>query len=446
MQERVRQLFRLRPGEAGTVFVLGLLLLSNSLAIGVANVVSVSGFLNQVDVPNILIVIGVDMVLLLLTIGLQSLIIDRFDRVRLLRWTIFIFALVYVFLRLLFSLQVPPWLGYSLLYLIGDQQWLFFPLVFWILANDVFDMAQAKRLFPPIAAFGFVGQILGLSLSAAAPHLLSVRGVSSVELLTLNALIYLFAYMLVAGGLHGVRLRQFTSRSERVRETLVEGWGFVREVPSFRYLVMAMLAVGLTLMIVDYHFLFTTSISFPQASDLQTFYGLYRLGETVLAILIQSFVTSRIIDRITLKNTFLFFPVTLLAGVTWVIAMPGIIGSAGGRALSRLIFNTVDDSARKSFQALVPEERRGRVSIFIEGYLPSLGTIIGCLITGAIVFVGLRSGSESYIYVYLAVAALAAIFAFWAILKMRTVYDSSLFNWRLKRRQRRSDVLDKLDF
>jgi AAA family ATP:ADP antiporter len=446
MQERVRQLFRLRPGEAGTVFVLGLLLLSNSLAIGVANVVSVSGFLNQVDVPNILIVIGVDMLLLLLTIGLQSLIIDRFDRVRLLRGTIFIFALVYVFLRFLFSLRVPPWLGYSLLYLVGDQQWLFFPLVFWILANDVFDMAQAKRLFPPLAAFGFIGQILGLSLSAAAPHLLSAHGIPSVELLTLNALIYLFAYILVTGGLRGVRLRQFTPRSERVHETLAEGWGFVREVPSFRYLVMAMLAVGLTLMVVDYHFLFTMSTSFPQASAFQTFYGLYRLGETVLAILLQSFVTSRIIDRITLKNTFLFLPVTLLAGVTWVIAMPGIIGSAGGRALSRLIFNTVDDSARKAFQALVPEERRGRVSIFIEGYLPSLGTIVGCLITGAIVFVGLRSGSESYIYVYLAVAGLAAIFAFWAILKMRTVYDSSLFNWRLKRRQRRSDVLDKLDF
>ena len=39
-----------------------------------------------------------------------------------------------------------------------------------------------------------------------------------------------------------------------------------------------------------------------------------------------------------------------------------------------------------------------------------------------------------------------ALIAIWAIFKMRTVYDSSLFNWRLKRRQRRSSVLDKLDF
>jgi hypothetical protein len=31
-------------------------------------------------------------------------------------------------------------------------------------------------------------------------------------------------------------------------------------------------------------------------------------------------------------------------------------------------------------------------------------------------------------------------------MQMRRVYDASLFNWRLKRRKRISDVLDKLDF
>jgi hypothetical protein len=31
-------------------------------------------------------------------------------------------------------------------------------------------------------------------------------------------------------------------------------------------------------------------------------------------------------------------------------------------------------------------------------------------------------------------------------LRMRTVYDTSLFNWRLKRRQRSAGVIDKLNF
>jgi hypothetical protein len=41
---------------------------------------------------------------------------------------------------------------------------------------------------------------------------------------------------------------------------------------------------------------------------------------------------------------------------------------------------------------------------------------------------------------------LASMFALWAIYRMRRVYDSSMFNWRLKRRQRAASVLDKLEF
>jgi AAA family ATP:ADP antiporter len=108
--------------------------------------------------------------------------------------------------------------------------------------------------------------------------------------------------------------------------------------------------------------------------------------------------------------------------------------------------DTTDDSARKSFQALVPEERRGRVSTFMSNYLPALGTIVACLIAGVIVLIGLAQNSELHI-IYLIVAAIAAAFAIWAIFKMRAVYDNSMMNWRLKRRQRgTSSVLDKLDF
>ena len=59
----LNRVFKLRPGETGIVLVLGFLLLSNSLALEVAEVVSISGFLSQVDAPQILFVWLVDMVI-----------------------------------------------------------------------------------------------------------------------------------------------------------------------------------------------------------------------------------------------------------------------------------------------------------------------------------------------------------------------------------------------
>ncbi len=453
MKDFLSRTFRLHPEEMGLVLTLGFLLLSNSVAQQVSGIVAISGFLSEGGVNQILIVWVIDTLLIILMTGLQSLIVDRFDRITLMRWMTFGFALVFTTLRLMFTFRAPGWLNYSLLYLVSEQQWLFFPLIFWILANDIFDMAQTKRLFPLIASLGSAGKFLGIIIALLSPGLFSRLAIRSEEVLTLNVLIYMLAYLLILAGLREVKVRQIRQKRETVRETLTEGWAFVREVPSFRYLTLSILALIVCDTIIEFRFLVVSDQIFTDPSSYQTFYSLYRLGLTLAAFAIQAFLTNRIIARISLKNTFLILPFTALAGATWMMALPGIISGVGGVMLQKLPAITVNESARKAFQALVPEERRGRVSMFMDSYLFAAGTIIGCLVTGAIVFVGPLRGlvgpqlsGSTHFYVYLAIAALAALFAIWAVFKMRAVYESSLFNWRLKRRQHRTSVLDKLDF
>lgn len=453
MKKSLSRTLRLRPGEAGLVVTLGFLLLSNALAMQVSGIVAISGFLSEGGVNQILIVWVVDTLLIILMTGLQSLIVDRFDRITLMRWMTLGFALVFVILRVMFILQAPGWLNYSFLYLVSEQQWLFFPLIFWILANDIFDMAQSKRLFPLIASLGSAGKFLGIGVALLSPSLFSRLALRSEAVLTLNVVIYVLAFLLVLIGLRDVSVRKTRQKPETLRETLMEGWAFVREVPSFRYLTMAILALVVCDTIIEFRFLVVSDRYFTAAGSYQTFYSLYRLGLYLAALAIQGFLTNRIIAKISLKNAFLILPFTALAGASWMLALPGVISGVGGVILQKLPAITVDETARKSFQALVPEERRGRVSMFMDSYLFAGGTIIGCLITGTVIFVGpLRAVVEAqlagvtHFYVYLAVAVVAALFAIWAVFKMRTVYESSLFNWRLKRRQRRTSVLDKLDF
>jgi len=440
------RLFRLRPGELGLVLVLGFVLLSNSLARQVSGIVAVSGFLSEGGVNQILIVMLVDYCLVLVTAGLQTLIVDKFDRVSLMNAMTFGFALVFTLLRLMFTFHIPHWLNYSILYIVAEQQLITFPLVFWVLANDVFDMAQTKRLFPLIASWGFIGKILGTGVAALSPDLFSRLGILPEEVLTLNVLIYLLAYLLMFIGLRKVKVRQSVQQHETVRETLNEGWSFVREIASFRYLVLAIVALAVCDTIIEFRFFVVTDAIFPGAADYQRFYSLYRLCAVLAGFLMQTFLTSRLINKINLKNNFLIFPIVILTSGLGMIALPGIMTAVGAMFMVKLTRETVDESGRKSFQALVPEERRGRVSTFMDSYLPAVGTIIGCLAAGAIVLIGLKLQTQSYFYVYLAVVMVGGLVALWAILKMRTVYDSSMFNWRLKRRQRGGSVLDKLEF
>jgi len=131
---------------------------------------------------------------------------------------------------------------------------------------------------------------------------------------------------------------------------------------------------------------------------------------------------------------------------------PGYLSSATAQGVSRVAYDTLDLSNRKAFQALVPNEKRGRVSMFIDAYLPSFGTIVGSLATFGIITAGLNGGwdRQNYSQIYLGIGVVLSLIAFWAMLRVRNTYDESMLNWQLKRRTRGSsgvlDKLDKLDF
>jgi MFS family permease len=376
----------------------------------------------------------------LLVGGLQSLIVDRFNRIKLMAGVSLAFALVFIVLRVLFAIGSPGWLNYSVMYLIAEQQLVLFPVIFWVLANDIFNFAQAQRLFPLVASWSFVGKLAGIGLAWISPNLFGWLGIKSEEILLFNALIYIIGFLLVVAGLRQVKVRPTVQQTETVKETLTEGWDFVRGVDSFRFLMLAIIALAVADTIIEFRFLVVTDAMFVGQSSYQHFYSLYRLTATLLGFAVQTFLTGRLIKRMQLKNIFLIFPLVVLLGAGGAITSPGLWAILAAMLTVKLVRETVDDSGRKSIQSLVPEERRGRVSTFIDNYLPAGGTILACLVTGAIVLVGLWTGRDLHL-IYLAVALLCGGFALWAVIKMGRVYDSSLFNWRLKRRQRVSDTL-----
>jgi MFS family permease len=179
--------------------------------------------------------------------------------------------------------------------------------------------------------------------------------------------------------------------------------------------------------------------------NFQTFYSLIFLVQTIVAIGLQAFVTGRIIENFGLKNTFLIMPIFALLCVGWAIGFPGIASGAGSYLIAKLSLNSVDDIARKTLQSLVPEERRGRVSMFMDSYLFASGVILSAIIIGIVLILGPQISAIPVEMIYLSIGGILSIIALWWILRMRTVYESSLFNWRLKRRQRSASVIDKLD-
>ncbi len=443
MNKTRKRFLNLRQGEPRLVFILGFLLLGNSLAMQVSGIVAVSGFLDSGGVNGFLLIYLVDAVLLFLLSSLLSLVIDKFNRIKLMGWVTLAYALIFILLRIMFLFNLPDALNYSLMYIVSDTQFFSFPLIFWVMANDAFKVSQTKRLFPLISAMSFIGILLGIGVAYASPTLFANLGIKSEEILILNALIYLIGYILLITGTGNVKLRETVHRSQTIKETLTEGWHFVKDVPAYRYLMFIILAMALSYTIVEFRFFMVTDNTFTNQAAYQTFYSLFRLGVTVAAFLLQTFLTSRIIKSIQLKNAFMILPVTIFTSVIGLLISPLLAVGVGAMSLVRLVRISIDETTNKSFQAFVPEERRGRVSTFMDSYMPTLGIILACVLVGGIVLIENLIGQNLHL-VYLGLAAGFSGAAIWAALQIRKVYDASLLNWRMKRRQRGSSVLDKL--
>ncbi len=440
MRNRFQQL--LRPGEIGLVFTLAVILFVNYAAMGVTKVISVSGFLSQVKDQYILLVWAVDMVLLILATGLQSLVIDRFDRIKLMFIVLLIFTGLYALLPLAFlSKFIPSSISYTLIYLLNDQQWRFFPVIFWILVNDIFDPAAGRRLLPVIGVFAFLGTIVGLGVAAvdAQVHF------GPVKLLYLNALVFFVGFIVAYFGLHKVKIISATRAAGSMRETFTEGWDFIRTVPAFAYLALGMLLAGAVMTVLLYDALSDAELTLR--TGFQAFYANYSLLIAVSSIIFQA-LAGRVIEKLSLKNSFLIQPVIMLIASITNFFIPGYISSASAQGVARVNYDTIDSSNRKAFQALVPNEKRGRVSMFIDSYLPSFGTILGSLITFGIITAGLGLGLKRDVYalIYLGVGIAFSALAIWSAFRVRSTYEKSMLNWQLKRRTRGSSgILDKLD-
>lgn len=448
---RLRQFANLQPGETLPLFVFILLLAVNSIALEGSYILSTSGFLKELSVTQFPRLWVVDMALILVVSSLFGLVVDRVPRLRLVGGIVLLLACVSLLFRFLLARNAPDWLTYPGLYLVAEQQYVVFPLAFWALANDRFSVAQAKRLFPLIAAGGLIGQIIGGSLAAFSVQIFASWGMAGYELLTLNALLFLLTFfflMITARHLAVASVRQSMSHIA-LRDSVTTGWDFVANVPAVGYLALVMLGTGFVLVLIEFHFLVTADVAFATAATFQTFYGIYRVALTLSILVMQSTFTGRFLQRYGLRDAFFPGPISLIAGVVSMLLFPGIVGGAMGRFIARLFQESSTKPANQAFFGLVPEERRGRVSTFMSSYLYVFGNMAGSLLLILVTAIAVARQIEGTLLYLVPALAVAVLTLYW-MLRLRQSYAESLLNWRFTRRRRRTsakldDLLGALD-
>jgi AAA family ATP:ADP antiporter len=411
-------------------------------------VVATSGFLSQVGPPQILWVWALDMIIVMIASGAYSLFVDRTRRDRLAQALCVGFCVAYLCLYALFQTGTPGIITYPLLTILNDQHWLLFPMLIWSLANDMFTISEAKRLFALLGVSALLGGIAGNGITTLSARFLSSSSTGSTHLLLLNAGLLAAMALGLRLSLRRIQITARQSRAgEKVLDTLREGIAFVQQVPSYRYLTLAMILLGIGLNVVEYQMVASAAGAYTQVTGLETFFATVRTIRIVLMFVVQGLLSGWLLKQLEFKRIFIIMPVALLCGLLLGMAVPTLVGAVIAQVLTRTTLEGIDEPSRRAFLGLVPDERRGRVSAFVEGYLYPLGSIVSCGMTGLFLTAAHHNLLDPVLAraLYMGVGCICAIVALISIFRFRAHYDTSMLNWRLKRRQR-SSVISKLEF
>jgi AAA family ATP:ADP antiporter len=477
LQGRLQQVLNVHRGEWGLLAAFFVLIALNTAALEGADVVATSSYLERPGPATIPPLWIADMVVILISSLLYSLVADRFPRLTLLRGLMVGFGVTMLLLRLLISYGLPDVISHTLLYVLVDQQLILFPLAFWAFANDSYNVAASKRLFPLISAGGLIGNVAGNWFAGQSAAIFVRRGLPNDDLLTACSLIFFAALGILAfafrsshphlppkvggdrGGAAPTPGPSPNSEGEEsfppnfggdrggaapaagkinLRETWEVGVGFVRNVPLFRYLALVLFCNEIVMTVVEFHFLAQTVEQFD-AVQFQAFYGSFKALLTIASLVVQFFLAGRLLERIGLKNAFFPLPATLVVGSLAAAVHHDVASAVGVRFGARLVLDSLDDPSRKSVQGLVPDARRGRVSTFLDSYVYATGTIAGCLLLGLSLLLGRIGviGRVAVVVLYESLAAVMAAVTFFFASRLRAVYEDSLWNPWLARRKRR---------
>lgn len=420
---------------------------ASSFSASTLEVTGVSGFVETVGAPNLPWLQIAEMLLGLATSAVYIQYADRFPRVHLMKWILGGLVVTYLLITGLFLLS--PMFGgltsilYPLVYLLRSQQIILFPIAFWNLANSLYSMVEARRVFPTLAAGGTIGGLLGYVMFAELfAGIALFDGGDAPLLLGLNAGLYLLALLFTQFILREPAIDETPPEPQGIFASIRAGLQNIHEVPLFRNLALVVMFVRITFCLFIYHNL----VSLNEVGDsFSNLYSLFGIASALLPLILQWQVVPRFSNKVSTRTAFIVLPVTLALSISVISLLPGALPVAIGLLISGSVASSWDFPIFNTMQSLIPEERRAQVSTLLNNYSFAVGQISGSLLLLAVlVLAPLFNLPEKWIY--LPAAFLAALGAIVAALMVRRTYTDSMLSWRIARRQRSSSVLDKLDF
>jgi len=246
-----------------------------------------------------------------------------------------------------------------------------------------FDTLQLQRLVPPIFASAQAGMIIGgLALGFAAP-LLGVRNLLLVWVALAGASLLLIA---LRHRRVGVSPFFYSGRKGRgglrqSMEQVSQGLHFFRKSELFRMSSFALFFMVIAFFILCYSVNRVYTQRFTTAEELGAFFGWLTAATGASALLIQLFVTGKLLQRFGVKRVNFIFPVAGIASYLVLLYSFTLPAAILGSFTKDVLMPAIRRPARNVFLNALPDYMHGRVrALSVAIVLPLALAVVSALL------------------------------------------------------------------
>lgn len=224
---------------------------------------------------------------------------------------------------------------------------------FWSLVNEQFDPHTAKRVVSRIAAAAALGGVIG-----------GVAAERVIATFTLTTMLPVLALVTLVGGFLATRVKRPSAPapSKRHTEPVKPRSGSTRYLRDLATLV---LVTSTTAGLLDYAMKAEAALALRNAAELGSFFALFHAGLSVMVFLLQTFLSTRSLQKLGIAGTIALLPgAVLVSGVLsvavtrlWTVALvnafENVLRSSLYRSGYELLYTPIERSRKRAMKTLI---------------------------------------------------------------------------------------------
>jgi len=376
LSDRIRKIFDIRSGELSISLLMQLYIFLIISALLVVKPTVNALFLSELGADALAEAFVIIAIAAVAGSLLYNKSLERFKLKSLIRYTLIVFTVIFMIMGTLVALGYFNWFLAYTFYTIVALFALLATSQFWVMANVVFNVREAKRLFGFIGAGGIAGGIFGGYLtSLLAEHI-------GNGLLLILAGLMIMGCMFVMNSIWRSRVDKLSSFKRKERAT-VSSENSVKLILNSKHLTSLAAVIGIGVLVaklVDYQFSYISSRNIPDSQELASFFGFWFSTFNIVSLVIQLFITRHVLAKRGVSTGLAALPVGIVFCCIALLFIPELWIVIVLKGLDGSLKQSLHKSAVELLALPIPSDVKNKTKTFIDVVVDSIATGLAGLI------------------------------------------------------------------